>query len=224
MKITYDQIRASDAVKTYILAGNDALGTIGFTEHGLAHATKAAVTAADILAKLGYDERTVEHARIAGYLHDIGNMVNRNDHALLGGTISFSILNSMGADPADIAVICAAIGNHDETSGQPVNPVAAALALADKSDVRRTRVRPLKAADGSFISDIHDRVNYAAIANELVLDVENSSITLKLTIDTAICAVMDYFEIFLKRMLMSRRAAEYLGLVFHLDINGTLML
>ena len=211
-------------MKTYILAGNDALGTIGFTEHGLAHATKSATTAADILEQLGYDERTVELARIAGYLHDIGNMINRNDHALLGGSISFSLLNSMGADPADIAVICSAIGNHDEASGQPVNPVAAALTIADKSDVRRSRVRSLQASDGNYIEDIHDRVNYAAIANEVVLDANEKIITLKITIDTAICAVMDYFEIFLDRMLMSRRAAEYLGLTFHLDINGVLML
>ena len=224
MKITFEQIRNSPAVKTYILAGNDALGSIGFTEHGLAHATKAAVTAADILTKLGYDERTAELARIAGYMHDIGNMVNRNDHALLGGSISFSLLNSMEADPNDIAAVCAAIGNHDEATGQPVSPIAAALALADKSDVRRSRVRSLKAADGSFIDDIHDRVNYAAISNKLELDAERREITLRLTIDTTICAVMDYFEIFLKRMQMSRRAAEYLGLTFHLDINGILML
>ena len=224
MKITFEQIRTSDAVKTYILAGNDALGTIGFTEHGLAHATKSATTAAHILEQLGYDERMVELARIAGYLHDIGNMINRNDHALLGGSISFSLLNSMGADPTDIAVICSAIGNHDEASGQPVNPVAATLTIADKSDVRRSRVRSLQASDGNYIEDIHDRVNYAAIANEVVLDADKKIITLKLTIDTAICAVMDYFEIFLERMLMSRRAAEYLGLTFHLDINGVLML
>ena len=149
MKITYDAIRANSAVNTYILAGNDALGTIGYTEHGFAHATKAAVTSAEILEQLGYDAHTVELARIAGYLHDIGNMVNRDSHALTGGALSFSLLTSLGADPSDIAVICAAIGNHDEMSGQPVNAVAAALALADKSDVRRTRVRPLKTASSA---------------------------------------------------------------------------
>lgn len=224
MEITYDAIRANSAVNTYILAGNDALGTIGYTEHGFAHATKAALTSAEILEQLGYDAHTVELARIAGYLHDIGNMVNRDSHALTGGSLSFSLLTALGADPADIALVCAAIGNHDELSGQPVNAVAAALVLADKSDVRRTRVRPLKTADGGFISDIHDRVNYAAVSSALELDAEKKEITLRLQIDTAICAVMDYFEIFLNRMLMSRRAAEYLGLVFHLNINGTLML
>lgn len=211
MELTYDAIRANSAVNTYILAGNDALGTIGYTEHGFAHATKAALSSAEILEQLHYDAHTVELARIAGYLHDIGNMVNRNDHALTGGTMAFSLLTSLG-------------GNHDELSGQPVNAVAAALVLADKSDVRRTRVRPLKTTGGGFISDIHDRVNYAAVSNALELDAGAKSITLRLQIDTEICAVMEYFEIFLNRMLMSRRAAEYLGLSFHLEINGTQML
>ena len=224
MELTYDAIRANSTVNTYILAGNDALGTIGYTEHGFAHATKAALSSAEILEQLHYDAHTVELARIAGYLHDIGNMVNRNNHELTGGTMAFSLLTSLGGNPADIAVICAAIGNHDELSGQPVNAVAAALVLADKSDVRRTRVRPLKTAGGGFISDIHDRVNYAAVSNALELDAGAKSITLRLQIDTEICAVMEYFEIFLNRMLMSRRAAEYLGLSFHLEINGTQML
>lgn len=223
--ITYETIRNDPAVKTYIQTGNEVLGAIGYTEHGFAHAAKTAETAASILLSLGYDERTAELAKIAGYLHDIGNMVNRENHALTGAAIAFSLLQSMGMDPSEIAKIVSAIGNHDEGAGKNVTPIAAALILADKSDVRRSRVRWVQdIATQEFIEDIHDRVNYAAKSSALQLDVEKREIALNVDIDTSVCPVMDYFEIFLQRMVMSRRAAEFLGLSFRLVINGNVLL
>ena len=223
--LTYDDIRGNRTVNAYIQAGNDALGSIRYTEHGFAHAARTAETAAAILTALEYDGRTVELAKISGYIHDIGNMVNRENHALTGGTLAFTLLTQLGMEPEEIAIVVSAVGNHDELSGNSINAVSAALAIADKSDVRRSRVRTQKTIAGSdHIDDIHDRVNYAAVGSRVVLDKPSKTVTLELEIDTAICAVMDYFEIFLKRMLMSRRAAEYLGLQFHLVINGTAML
>lgn len=177
--------------------------------------TKVAELASEILLTLGYSEREAELARIAGYLHDIGNVINRIDHAQSGAVMAFRILDNLGADPEDIATIITAIGNHDESTAFPVNAVAAALILADKTDVRWTRVRNQVFAN----FDIHDRVNYSVKKSQVEV-VKNSHLELSLTIDTEICAVMDYFEIFLNRMLLCRRAAEKLGLQFHLLING----
>ncbi len=219
--ITYDTIRHNKHVNALIEAGNAALDVMGFTDHGYAHAGITADTAAKVLATLGYDERTCELARVAAYMHDIGNAVNRADHALTGATLAHQILLSEGAAPEDIAAIVTAIGNHDEKAANAVTPLSAALILADKSDVRRSRVR-CRPEDIDF--DIHDRVNYAVVGSELIVDPEAKIVILKLTIDTAICPVMDYFEIFLTRMILCRSAAKYLELSFELIINDTRML
>ena len=216
MNITYEQVRQSDEIRTYITQADQSLLARGFTEHSFAHVTRCAEYAARILAKLGYGEHDQELARIAGYMHDIGNVVNRHDHAQTGAVMAFRILDKMGMEPADVAAVITAIGHHDDPTAFPVNPTAAALILADKTDVRRSRVRNKE--HRSF--DIHDRVNYAAERSELTLDPEAHTITLSLGINTEFCAVMDYFEIFLERMLLCRRAAEFLGLTFKLDING----
>ena len=189
---------------------------MGYTEHSFAHVARVAETAAHLLEVLDYDAHTVELAKIAGYLHDIGNLVNRVDHSQSGAIIAFRILEHKGMPAADIATIVTAIGNHDEGTGVAVNPVAAALILADKSDVRRTRVRN---ADFSTF-DIHDRVNYSVTSSTLTVDETHTTVQLSLEIDTSISPVMDYFEIFLGRMTMCRKAAERLGLAFRLAING----
>lgn len=214
MKITFEEIKSSQVIKTYIRKADESLIALGYTEHSFAHVTKVAQVAKDILLTLGYSEREAELAQIAGYLHDIGNVVNRIDHAQSGAVMAFRILDNMGADPEDIATIITAIGNHDESTAFPVNPVAAALILADKTDVRYTRVRNQDFA--SF--DIHDRVNYSVKESEVAV-VKDSHIELRLKIDTEMCAVMDYFEIFLNRMILCRKAAEKLGLQFWLVIN-----
>jgi HD superfamily phosphodiesterase len=213
--INFGDIKNSNEINTYIKKADDSLAALGYTEHSFAHVTKAAKEAKEILQKLGYDERTTELASIAGYMHDIGNVVNRIDHAQTGAIMAFRILDNMGMDVAEIATVISAIGNHDESTAAPVNEVASALILADKSDVRRSRVRN---RDFSTF-DIHDRVNYSVEKSSLVLNVEGKVIVLNLTIDTKICAVMDYFEIFLGRMLLCRKAADYLKLRFKLVIN-----
>ncbi|MBR5134829.1 MAG: HD domain-containing protein [Clostridia bacterium] len=219
--LTFADIKHNDRVKALIEAGNQALGALGFTDHGYGHAGITAETAAHVLRALGYNDRTCELARIAAYMHDIGNAVNRVDHALTGATMAFSILSSLDADPAETAAIVTAIGNHDEHAANAVSPLSAALIIADKSDVRRSRVR-CKPDDINF--DIHDRVNYAVVDSDLYIDKDQQTITLKLTIDTAICPVMDYFEIFLTRMVLCRKAANHLGQHFELIINDTKML
>ena len=219
MKITYQDLRNNEAIRTYILKADESLIALGYTEHSFAHVVKVADCASRILRMLGYSEREAALARMAGYLHDIGNVINRIDHAQSGAVMAFRILDKMGADPEDIATIITAIGNHDESTAFPVNPVAAALILADKTDVRRSRVRNPDRAN----FDIHDRVNYSV--RESRLDIKPSeSAELILTIDTDICAVMDYFEIFLNRMTLCRKAAEKLGLQFRLVINGQRLL
>ncbi len=215
MKITYQDVKNNQAIKTYIQKADESLIALGYTEHSFAHVTKVAETAADILLALGYSERDAELARIAGYLHDIGNVINRVDHAQSGAVMAFRILDNMGADAEDIATIVTAIGNHDESTAFPVNAIAAALIIADKTDVRYTRVRNIDRS--SF--DIHDSVNFAVKKSELTYS-KGEHITLTLTIDTNECVVMDYFEIFLGRMKLCRRAAEKLGLKFRLNING----
>ena len=220
MDIDYSMVRQSEEIRTYITQADRSLSALGFTEHSFAHVTRCAETAADILARLGYDSRQQELARIAGFMHDIGNVVNRHDHAQTGAVMAFRILDNMGMAPADVAAVITAIGHHDDSTAFPVNPVAAALILADKTDVRRSRVRSKEHRD----FDIHDRVNYAAERSDLSLDKAAGTITLTLTINTEFCAVMDYFEIFLERMLLCRRAAEHLGLRFKLIINGLALL
>ena len=213
--LTYEQVTKSEAIRTYIIRADESLIALGFTEHSFAHVVHVAQTAGYILETLGYDDRTVELAKIAGYLHDIGNLVNRKDHSQSGAVMAWSILNDMGCDPEDIATIVTAIGNHDEGTGVPVNPVAAALILADKSDVRRSRVRN---ADISKF-DIHDRVNYSVKKSLLKINEEKTLVKLKLSVDTQYGSVMDYFEIFMARMILCRKAAERLGLEFKLIIN-----
>lgn len=213
--IRFEDVRNSEEIKTYIKKADESLIELGYTEHSFAHVGKVANQANALLLKLGYDGRTSELASIAGYMHDIGNVVNRVDHAQSGAIMAFRILDKMGMDVAEIATIISAIGNHDESTAVPVNEVAAAVILADKSDVRRSRVRNRDIA--TF--DIHDRVNHSVESSSLILDKESKSIILNLTIDTHICAVMDYFEIFLQRMLLCRRAAAYLKLRFKLVIN-----
>ena len=215
MKITYQDLKNNGAIITYIKKADESLIALGYTEHSFAHVTKVAELASEMLLTLGYSEREAELAKMAGYLHDIGNVVNRVEHAQSGAVMAFRILDKMGADPEDIATIITAIGNHDESTAYPVNAVAAALILADKTDVRYTRVR-----NQDFSSfDIHDRVNYSVKESKVEV-VKDSHITLDLIIETKMCTVMDYFEIFLNRMILCRKAAEKLGLNFQLVING----
>ncbi len=213
--VTYIAVKEDDAVRTYIEKADLSLKALGFTEHSFAHVTKVAEEAGRLLQELGYPARTVELAKIAGYLHDIGNLVNRIDHSQSGAVMAFRILDRMQMDPDEIAEIVTAIGNHDEGTGVPVSDLAAALILADKSDVRSSRVRNSDPAT----YDIHDRVNSSVSMARLILNREAHTVVLDLTIDTAISAVMDYFEIFLGRMLLCRKAAERLGLRFSLCIN-----
>ncbi len=218
--ITIEQVRSSEAIRTYIEKEDDSLKALGFTEHSFPHVGKVSKTAKEILLTLGYSDREAELAEIAGYLHDIGNIVNRTDHAQSGAVMAFRILDNMGADPADIATIITAIGNHDEGTAVAVNPITAALILADKTDVRASRVRNSDIA--TF--DIHDRVNYSVKRADLEINRDRSEIELKLQIDTDFCSVMDYFEIFLNRMILCRKAAERLGLRFRLSVNGQILL
>ncbi len=218
--ITIEQVRSSEAIRTYIEKEDESLRALGFTEHSFPHVGKVSKTARDILLTLGYPRRDAELAEIAGYLHDIGNIVNRHDHAQSGAIMAFRILDNMGADPADIATIITAIGNHDEGTAVAVNPVTAALILADKTDVRASRVRNTDIA--TF--DIHDRVNYSVKRADLEIRRDTAEIELKLQIDTEFCSVMDYFEIFLNRMILCRKAAERLGLRFRLSVNGQILL
>ena len=226
--VTYEYIRRNKDIQTYINYADAALNTIGYTEHSNAHVERAAATAYMILDTLGYDARTCELAQIAGYMHDIGNVVNRIDHAQSGAVMAFRLLDRLGMPADEIAQIVSAIGNHDESTAVPVTPIAAALIIADKSDVRRSRVR---GRDGAFIPstenlarDIHDRVNYAAERSELKFSEDKSELILDLTIDLNISPVMEYFEIFLSRMDLCRRAAGYLGVTFGLTINGARIL
>ena len=208
-------IKNNEEIRVYIKKADQSLEALGYTEHAFAHMGRTASIAAEILEKTGYPERTVELAKIAGYMHDIGNVINRTDHAQSGAVMAFRLLDKMGMPADEVATIICAICNHDEGTAFPVNEVAAALFIADKSDVRRSRVRNQDFA--SF--DIHDRVNYAVTESDLKIVPEEKTVTLTLTIDTSISSVMDYFEIFMQRMLLCRKAAEKLGLQFKLMIN-----
>ncbi len=217
--MTYKEIRQDEAVKTYIRQADASLEALEYTEHSFPHVSRVAEIAGDILQTLGYPEREVELARIAGYLHDIGNLVNRIEHSQSGALMAFRILDKRGFPPEEISLVATAIGNHDEGTGVPVNPIAAALILADKTDVRRNRVRPKDM--NKF--DIHDRVNYSVTRSDVGINDEHTVVQLKLNIDTAVSSVMDYFEIFMSRMILCRQAAKRLGLQFQLVINDQQM-
>jgi len=220
MNVTFQDVKNSPEIRTYITQADASLLALGFTEHSFAHVGKCAEIAARILTQLGYSDREAELARIAAFMHDIGNVVNRSSHAISGATMAFRILDKMGMDPADVAAVITAIGHHDDATAFPVNAIAAALILADKTDVRKSRVR--NGDPSSF--DIHDRVNYSVEQSQVLLDTEEKTVTLSLIINTQVCAVMDYFEIFLHRMLLCRKAAEFFDLSFHLEINGLTLL
>lgn len=214
--ITYKEIKNNEAIKAYIKKADESLCALGFTEHSFAHVGLVANRAEYILGEMGYDSHTIELTKIAAHLHDIGNIVNRREHSQSGAVMAFRILDNLDMRAEDIATIVTAIGNHDEGEGEAVNEVSAALILADKSDVRRTRVRN---SDMTKF-DIHDRVNYSVYESDLKVDKEKKEVALLLKIDTEISSVMNYFEIFLGRMLMCKKAALKLGLEFKLIING----
>ena len=218
--ITLDDIKKDPIVDTCIRKGNEYLGVMGFTEHGYRHINLISRISRNILERLNYPQREVELAAIAGYMHDIGNVISRYDHGQSGATLAFHVLSKMGMPSEEIAMVISAIGNHEEEYGHPVNSVAAALILADKSDVHRSRVRNQDFA--TF--DIHDRVNYAVEHSFLRVTGETRIITMELTIDIQICPVMEYFEIFLSRMVLCRRAADFLNSHFALEINGAKLL
>ncbi|MBQ7284421.1 MAG: HD domain-containing protein [Oscillospiraceae bacterium] len=217
--VTYKEVRENEDIKTYIKMADATLASMKFTEHSFAHVVRCADVAGMILEKLGFDERTVELAQIAAYMHDIGNVVNRIDHAQSGAVMAFRLLDKMGMKAEEISRIVTAIGNHDEKTAYPVNEIAAALIIADKSDVRRSRVRVEERA--TINTDIHDRVNYAVEKSKLVFDEDDKKFTLFLTIDEKISLISEYFEIFLDRMMLCRRAADYFGAGFEVNINGT---
>ena len=213
--ITFEEIKNNEGIRIYIKKADESLGALGYTEHSFAHVTKVAESVGYILETLGFNAHEVEVGKIAGYLHDIGNLVNRVDHSQSGAVMAFRILDKLNMNPEDIATVVTAIGNHDEGTGVPVNPIAAALILADKSDVRKSRVRNQDIP--TF--DIHDRVNYSIVESTLKIDEEKRCIELKLKLDNEFCSLMDYFEIFLERMSLCRKAADKLGLQFKLMIN-----
>ncbi|HUG17122.1 MAG TPA: HD domain-containing protein [Thermomicrobiales bacterium] len=221
--VTFDMVARDAEVAALIEQANTSLAVLGYTEHGIRHVTLVSRIARNVLRHLGYDAEHQELAAISGYLHDMGNAISRYDHSLTGALLARDILNRLGMPPTDVAIIMGAIGSHGDDSarlGEAVHPVGAALILADKSDVHRSRVRN----PDPTTFDAHDRVNYASQSSFLRVDEPNRTITLELTIDTTVAQVMHYFEIFLPRMLMSRRAAEFLQCDFHITINGVELL
>ena len=220
--VTLDAVKADPEVQAFIRNANRNLGVLGYTEQGFRHVGLVANIARNILKRMGFDRRQQELSAIAGYLHDIGNVVSRIDHARTGALLAHGILTRLGASPEDTAIVMGAIGSHEDEGhlGDPVHAVSAGLILADKADVHRSRVRN----PDPTTFDQHDRVNYAATSSRLRVDPDEKSITLELEIDTSIAPVMHYFEIFLPRMLMSRRAAEALGYAFHITINNVSVL
>ncbi len=214
--VTLEEVKNNPVVKNFIEAANEYLGLIGYTEHGFRHVSYVSNLAGNILRYLNYPERLCELASIAGYLHDIGNIINRNDHGQSSAILAMTILDNMGMHAEEIALIISAIGNHEEEIGEPISPVSAALILADKSDVNKARVRNPK-----MISlDIHDRVNYAVERNFVEVLPDKKIIKLNLDINTNVSTIIEYFEIFLPRMVMCRRAANYLSCKFELVINN----
>ncbi len=220
MALNVNDLKNNEEVRNFLSIAEKQMRVLGYTEHSFRHVSLVSKNAGDMLENLGYSEREVELARMAGYLHDIGNAVNRCDHAHSGAIMAYNLLTKIGLDVSEAGEIMLAIGNHDEKSGTAVSIISAALILADKSDVHRSRVRNTDFA--TF--DIHDRVNYAVESSSISVDKEKQTAQLELNIDTKICPVMDYFEIFLTRMTMNRRAAAFLGLNFQLLINGTRLL
>ncbi len=218
--LSYENLRKDEEILSYVNAANDVLGAIGYTEHGMAHAVKTGSDASRILEILGYSARECELAKIAGLLHDIGNTVNRSDHAQSGAFLAFNLLRARNFPVDEVIAVTTAIGHHDEKTAAPVTPIAAALILADKSDVRTTRVRN----KNTVYSDIHDRVNYAVTGSDIRINQEEKLIVLALKIDTLICPVMEYFEIFLDRMVLCKKSAAFLGCDFELIINDTRLL
>jgi hypothetical protein len=218
--VTLDHVSADQEVQVFVRKADENLGVLGYTEHGPRHCALVAEIARNVLLRLGYPERTAELAAIAGYLHDIGNGINRLDHGIGAALLSRHILERLGMGPDEYAEVMCAIGNHEEEYGQAVSPLAAAVILGDKSDVHRSRVRVIDPET----DDIHDRVNMATTRSSLAVDPEEHTITLELDIDTDIIQVMQYFEIFLDRMVMCRHAAEFLGCRFGIVINGTRLL
>jgi metal-dependent HD superfamily phosphatase/phosphodiesterase len=218
--IGYEELKRNEKIRTYISRADESLKALGYTEHSFAHVCKVADTVRYLMETLGFSAHDIEVGQMAAYLHDIGNLVNRVDHSQSGAIIAFRLLDHLDMDSADTATIVTAIGNHDEGTGVPVSPLAAALILADKSDVRRSRVRNRDFA--TF--DIHDRVNYSVTKSSLVINEAHTEVLLSLQIESAYSSVMDYFEIFLDRMILCRKAAETLGLRFRLQINGQSML
>ena len=212
--MTYEEIIKNETIRTYVMAADKSLEALGYTEHSYAHTGLVAERVGYILRTLNYPERIIELGMIAGYMHDIGNLVNRVDHSQSGAIIAFRLLSDLNFDPEEISMIVSAIGNHDEGTGVPVSPLAAALIIADKSDVRRSRARK---ENGS--SDIHYRVNYSVLKSELKINEAHTLIKLKLTVDTHYSSIMDYLEIFLDRMILCKNAASTLGLEFKLMFN-----
>lgn len=220
MKLTFEDILKNEEIITFFEKGDKFLVARHITRHCIDHAMLVARKAGDILEKLGFPEREAELARITGYMHDIGNVVNRKFHDIAGATIAHQILSNLGMDPSETAEVMAGIGNHDELLGEPVSNISAAVILADKSDVRRSRVRNVE--QSSF--DIHDRVNYAVINSQLEVNPKKRTIKLDITTDFETISIIEYFEIFLDRMLMCRKAAVFLNATFELVINGTKLL
>ena len=216
MLLSLTDIKKDPIIIAFIQKADEHLGVLGYTEHGFRHASLVSNIAQNILLRLGFPERQGELGAIAGYLHDIGNIVNRKDHGRTGAVIALNYLMDKSFDPLETAIIAGAIGNHEEECGEAVNIIAAAVILADKSDVHRSRVRNTDLAK----FDIHDRVNYAAVHSFLNVNEEKRNITLELKIENNICPVMEYFEIFLVRMMMCRKAATFLGCQFKIEING----
>lgn len=220
LKVTVEDLKKDHEISVYLTRSTEYLGRIGFTEHGKRHAAMISDRAYNVLKELGYEERDCELAAIAGYIHDIGNMVNRYNHGGSGAIMAYTILSRLGLPPEEIALVISAVGNHEEERGNAINHIASALILADKSDVHRSRV-----TNKDFATfEIHDRVNYAANSSHLVIDKQQGTIALEIIIDTKICPVMEYFEIFLQRMVMCRRAADFLDCRFRLIINNNQLL
>ncbi|MGN0609565.1 MAG: HD domain-containing protein [Oscillospiraceae bacterium] len=217
--VTYRYIKQNEDIHTYIKNADAAVAAQGYTEHSFAHVEKVASAVELILTTLGYPERQVELGKIAAYLHDIGNVVNRVDHAQSGAVMAFRLLDNLNMPAEEICAIISAIGNHDEHTAQPLNAIAAALIIGDKTDVRRSRVRNLDSVNLS--GDIHDRVNYAVEESKLYFSEDKKAIVLELKLDTKISSVMEYFEIFMERMLLCRRSAEFFGLEFRVKVNDT---
>ena len=218
--ITFEDVKNNIEVKALVEGAQKQLNALGYTEHSVRHVTMVANRAAEVLETLGYPEERIELAKIAGYMHDIGNCVNRVDHAHTGAILAYQILKSMGMDAEKRTEIMMAIGNHDEQTGTAISDISAALILADKSDVHRSRV--VNKNISSF--DKHDKVNYAVTNSEFIISKKERKVTLDLTIDTKISPVLDYFEIFMDRTMMSKHAAKYLGIWFELIINDTKLL